>query len=160
FGIIHGPSGSGKTSFLRAGLVPRLRELGVSVAYVEISEADPIATIESELARQPQPVLLLILDQFEQFFLHRGTAEARQPLLERMDAWHRNGPALLVSIRAEDLANLHWVQEKLDYQLTNQNFYCLPRFATNQAAAILMVLCAEAGIPYDQALVEKLVETS
>src|SRR5262249_24347497 len=81
FGILVGPSGSGKTSFLRAGLLAQLKERRVSVAYVEFSNEEPTISINRELARQDGStgVHFLLLDHFEQFFLHQRTAEQRRP---------------------------------------------------------------------------------
>src|SRR6267154_1919860 len=49
-GLLVGPSGSGKTSFLRAGVLPKLRAKDLAAYYVELSNQDPMVTIEGSLA--------------------------------------------------------------------------------------------------------------
>src|SRR5712692_5125347 len=145
FGLLFGLSGTGKTSFLRAGVLRQLRESKIPAVYVEVSNEDPLRSIQREVARQGQSVLsgVLLLDQFEQFFVHQRAAEQRRPLIDALDGWYRgdSGVRVLISIREEDLGQMKEIQDRLDYKLSNQNFLKLSKFSVEQTVNVLGVLC-------------------
>jgi truncated hemoglobin YjbI len=163
FGILSGFSGTGKTSFLRAGLLAQLRKSNVATAYVELSNEDPLVSIQRELERQGQSTVkgVLLLDQFEQFFLHQRNEEQRKPLVDALLRWYQrdSGVRVLISIRAEDLLAMKEIQETVDYQLSNQNYFKLSNFSAEQAVKVLQVLCENAGINFDPAFATKIVHT-
>lgn len=106
--VLCAPSGAGKTSLLNAGLSPRLIQAGHAPIYVRAYD-DPIHAIQQALAalsgsseppfqlslrdglawacarsgRQGQE-LVIILDQFEDFFISRPERERRQPLIDAL----------------------------------------------------------------------------
>ena len=123
FGILYGPSGCGKTSFLRAGLWPRLSTPDASHCgvYVKCRELNPLESIRQALAEQlhlpPASVeraewlpllamaaqttskpLVVLLDQFEQFFIHHKRKTDRAPFVHALVAWYRQEPPLPVKI--------------------------------------------------------------
>jgi hypothetical protein len=161
FGILVSPSGAGKTSFLRAGLLARLSQSKSSVMYVELSNEDPLISVERELARQGKlnPSGVVLLDQFEQFFLHQHEAELRRPFIDELARWHQrdSGVTVLAAIRAEDLWQMHEVQEKLDYQLTTKNFFRLSKFSVEQAVVVFASLCQRADIEFDPTFCRRIV---
>ncbi|HEY6888207.1 MAG TPA: CHASE2 domain-containing protein [Solirubrobacter sp.] len=134
--VMYGPSGAGKSSLLRAGVLPRLRDgVGVPtggssrvVVLVDAWQGDPVRAIlggvaaaageaetgevsfEEGLSRYGQRlggILLLILDQFEEYFLYHEGREDRLrndllPALARTDVRVR----ALICIREDALAKL------------------------------------------------------
>ncbi len=162
FGILVGTSGTGKTSFLRAGLLAQLLESRVSATYVELSNENPLTSIQREVARQNNGVTtgVLLLDQFEQFFLHWRTADERRPMIDALAAWYlpNSGVRVLISIRAEDAWQTLEIQESLDYQLSNRNYFKLPKFSMAQAVEVLRILCDMGGIAFDKAFASKIVD--
>lgn len=117
------PSGTGKTSLLRAGLVPRLRELDVDAAYVmcrggvasDVAAAlgaaggSVAATITHRLAASPTRRLVLIIDQIEAALTDARDATHGGAVLETlgMTDWPVDAPVGVVwSVREEYLARL------------------------------------------------------
>ena len=101
FGVLFGESGSGKTSLLKASVLPRLRDAGFVPLYCR-SYKDPVASLLDECRRQSglaigdaeeitdylkrvchelcAPVVI-VCDQFEEFFVNHKTRRERQPLI-------------------------------------------------------------------------------
>jgi CHASE2 domain-containing sensor protein len=131
--VMYGPSGVGKSSLLRAGVLPRLRHgIGVptrgsprAVVLVDAWRGDPVSAILSAVdgdadaddlsldealaryGRRLGGILLLILDQFEEYFLYHAGLEDRLrselPLtLARADIRAR----VLICVREDALAKL------------------------------------------------------
>lgn len=65
-----GASGSGKSSIVRAGLIPRLEDLGWRILDVIKPGTDPMTTLRSLTADIPSGdrPMLLVVDQFEEVF--------------------------------------------------------------------------------------------
>jgi WD40 repeat protein len=124
--IVFGPSGVGKSSLLRAGVAQRIRALssGAVIVHSEWAvdpEAGLVASVHAAAAQlgptaglvdtvaaaaQRTGETYLLLDQFEEYFLHHGSdgalAEALPALLRR-PGLHVN---LLIALRDDALAAL------------------------------------------------------
>lgn len=99
FGVLYGDSGAGKTSLLMAGLLPKLRQDACLPVYCR-SFKDPLAAAldqcraasgveprEAELsidylrrvAESQAKVIVIVCDQFEEFFVNCRTRREREP---------------------------------------------------------------------------------
>jgi WD40 repeat protein len=124
--VLYGPSGVGKSSLLRAGVAQRLRTVGDGSVIVHDTwaedpeaaliasahDADPnlgptaglVDTIAAAAQRNGQ--VYLLLDQFEEYFLHHGaTGPLSEPLPELL---RRPGLRvnILIALRNDALAEL------------------------------------------------------
>ncbi|NJM46862.1 MAG: hypothetical protein HC860_12490, partial [Alkalinema sp. RU_4_3] len=97
---VIGASGSGKSSVVRAGLMPRLEELGWRVLPVMLPGTDPIAALGNSIATLDDSAenTLLVVDQFEEVFtLCRDRSEQTKFIQALMDLKIR----VVVTMRAD-----------------------------------------------------------
>jgi hypothetical protein len=182
FAILSGDSGTGKTSFLRAGLVPHLTDQGRRPFYVKLTTNQPFNAIRESLklgGESPAPDVrggllellkqvtsndgrhvILILDQFEQFFTHLKTRAARFAFVQQMAEWHEHGKSMpvkiLISVRADFADRLTEFQKEMGYTLTPHNKFRLEKFEPQEAADVIGVIAREADIEFDETFVQEL----
>ena len=164
--ILTGESGAGKSSLLQAGLMPRLAEVDFQGVYVKLGDRDPVSLIRRALAapedeafvpmltnavaRTGKPIVL-ILDQFEQFFVQFQEAE-RAGFIEALKAWYASDVAvkLLIGIRGDLSDRLIEIQKALGYALRPAQVYRLEKFTPVQATAVLKVIAETEGLAFNQ----------
>ena len=102
--VVVGPSGSGKSSLVAAGVVPALRTAGRRV--VQLSPGmQPLATLTAAMATEPSGVAVVV-DQLEELFTASDAGADVEAFLSRLVAHADAGALVLVTLRADYLADL------------------------------------------------------
>ncbi|HEX5746310.1 MAG TPA: hypothetical protein VFZ09_08700 [Archangium sp.] len=184
--VLYGRSGLGKTSLLLAGLFPRLRQRGFLPLRIRLLES-PVDDICAALAaalpgsgltgenapRAPEErvqrmleelstraPLVIVLDQFEEFFVRfreRPAARAElMRLLGRISQEHATNLRLVFSLREDYYAELQDLRATLP-ELTRYGLRLLPLTAYGARQAIVRPL-QHAHVTYEEAFVNHLVD--
>ena len=174
--VLHGESGTGKTSLIRAGLMPRLSPEVFVPVYVRVLR-DPLREIKRELLRQlglqdeslldkPLPdfltvaaervskTVIIVFDQFEEFFL-RFDDEARRRVIAELAAClteTRLDVKFLLAIRSDYFALLAAFEEAIPQIFTHQIH--LERLTEAQAVEAVIKPAERLGIQVDEPMVQ------
>lgn len=171
FGVVCGDSGCGKTSLLRAEVVGALKTAGQEVSYVrnqrrlETSSSGELPAQErlaNELKTLSSSYIglnarVLILDQFEEWFIEYREAEQRLQLGRFLsDYTERRQPSvkIVAAVRREFLADFHDLADELTEPLLANNLFRIKNFTVDQAIDTI-TQCAKAdGLIPDESFAE------
>ena len=189
FGQLLGESGCGKSSLLQAGILPRLSgtkatHIGI---YVKLRARNPIEEIQrtlfelelitdanfqtsfngklvslmTEAVQMSEKPLVLILDQFEQFYVQYKQFEERQSFIYELKGWYNSNlpVSVLISVREDYAGRLIDIHKVLGYQLGPNQIFRLEKFRPDQAAAILKVMAKAENMDVNDSFVESLAQT-
>jgi tetratricopeptide (TPR) repeat protein len=149
--------------------MPRLGEANFQGVYVKLGDRDPISLIRKALAapegeafvpmlenavsRAGKPIVL-ILDQFEQFFVQFQETE-RAAFIDALKAWYESDVTVkvLIGIRGDLSDRLVEIQKALGYSLRPTQVYRLEKFAPEQATSVLRVIAETEGLAFNQQFV-------
>lgn len=176
--VLYGRSGIGKTSLLLAGVVPELESRGFRVAMARVLDrplADVREAVAASAGRSPGKAgslgdelraasegrgIILVLDQFEEFFIRfRDRPDARWELVRALaDALADTSldGRVLFSLREDYLAELDELRERLPDLFTNE-YRLRPLTAFGARQAISRAL-QHHGVRYEQRLLTGLVD--
>jgi hypothetical protein len=178
--VLYGRSGLGKTSLLLAGVFPVLRDRNLHPIHIRTLD-EPTRDLRTAIARAidfPAGAdahdlnqliaracvdgggLVLVLDQFEEFFIHtRGQSSKRLAfihLIAELVLRSHGDVRVTFSLREDYLAELDEFKDAFPNILTNQyRLHPLTAFGARQAIVAPLVA---ADIQFDQRLVVRLVD--
>ncbi len=179
--LLYGASGSGKTSLLLAGVAPHLEgaQPGYEIIYTRVRE-NPLERIRSTVRRRLPEVdlpesgslvdffsaatrsldrtLVIILDQFEEFFM-RLNAASRQAFIAEMGELVDDPDVpikLVLSLREDWLASVNEIRERIP-EVFNVDLRLLP-LTRQQARQAIIAPAEKLGISYDPELASLLLQ--
>jgi hypothetical protein len=186
--VLYGKSGLGKTSLLLAGVFPEIRKRGVSPVHIRLLESpmgDLADTLTDAFSARCEATaidilncltkvsqehgVLLVFDQFEEFFLRfrtqvrrAGTAELDKEgqvlvaLLGRIVRDKQLDIRILFSLREDYLADLDDLRDEIP-ELLESSYRIRPLTAYGTRQAIVRPL-DNRGVIYSQHLISRLVD--
>ena len=188
FGVVCGDSGCGKTSLLRSAIQRSLKavgeERGFGVHYLSSPRElwsdgaaaggrDAASRLRGELERLRQVTegaargspLILILDQFEEFFIEYDSPELRLELGRFLDGLIKSSPPVrvLCAIRRDYLADMKDLApadpeaaKNFFEPLSLQGLFTLKNFTVEQAARVIRECAERDRIVLDEEFAERL----
>ncbi|MEM9088493.1 MAG: hypothetical protein AAGC93_07085 [Cyanobacteria bacterium P01_F01_bin.53] len=167
------------------------KQASVGGVYVRFSDQEPVRTIAKAIAEQleipltwllpegPGPAdlmevlgkvagdleqpLILLLDQFEQFFAHHKRKAQRQSFIQSLANWYkgdRTSPIrIVVSVRSDLMYQLDEIHQALGYSLAPQEVFRLEKFTPSEASRVLEVIAKAEGLAFNREFVTELAQS-
>jgi formylglycine-generating enzyme required for sulfatase activity len=181
FGILWGESGCGKTSLLRAGLTPKLRNEKFLPLYISKPTKAPQEAIRSVLYKEVQGLekrsdknlksllktaapkgkkIVILLDQFEEFFLTNRTPDSRAVFIKWLGGTVNDEDlpiAVLIGIRSDFFAHLQNFAPEISEPTSTHSTYQLENFDVDRAKQVLSAASKADAVSFEPALIDAVV---
>ncbi len=186
-GYLLGQTGSGKTSFLRAGLQPLLLKEGYLVILVKCDNRPPLealkqvlrsplrtdkdsitlseevvsltnlTTLLARIQQETKKRVVLVFDQFEQFFVHGFEETKKKAFYDALDYWRKNGATnskLVFCLREDFAGRMTDIEQAIKFTPQFNHKILLKKFDREAAAAVLFTIAEEDDLKPDRRFIE------
>ena len=182
YGVVSGDSGCGKTSLLRAGILPQLRKNNILPLYISSPTKDPRDSIENQirndfpdfeqgskdileqlrsLSKKEKKKIVVIFDQFEEFFVSNRSTEGRVTFakwLGKTSDKLDNSAGFLLVIRKDFFIDLHEFYPHVSDPTPAKYTYLVHNFDLKISQDILLLLAKSDGVRISETLAQNIVE--
>lgn len=182
FLTIWGPIGSGKSVLVKEGLLPNLNKdhyLTVNIRQWKVDdnialiqnllkeasdiEIDPNSSLVSyiyKIAQKTQKTLVIICDQFEQFFYFHKDISKREPFLKVVEECIKNEKIdckFIFVIQEEYLGYLANFDYRVDEPLALNKRFHLEHFSANNAMNMLKEIAGKSNLSWNEKFISLVV---
>lgn len=138
-------------------------EIPLSWLLTESGQTPELTVMLGKVAETLDQPLVLLLDQFEQFFVHYKRKEQRSHFIQALNRWYRSEPLslirIVVSIRSDLMYQLDELHQVLRYSLAPQDVFRLEKFTPAEASRVLEAIAQTESLEFNRAFVTELAQT-
>ncbi len=125
-------------------------------------DKDSLIGVLRKVAESLDQPLILLLDQFEQFFVHHKRKEQRQPFIQSLTDWYQGDRTLsvriVVSVRSDLMYLLDELHQALGYSLAPQDVFRLEKFTPTAESRVLKAIAKTEGLTFNCDFVTELAQ--
>ena len=125
-------------------------------------DKDSLIGVLGKVAESIDQPLILLLDQFEQFFVHHKRKEQRQPFIQNLTDWYQGDRTLpiriVVAVRSDLMYLLDELHQALGYSLAPQDVFRLEKFTPMAASKVLEAIAQTEGLAFNRDFVTELAQ--
>lgn len=173
--VLFARTGTGKSSLIHAGVIPRLRALDYEVTICRVGN-DPAKSILASLKEPDGPLadrlsehinrvdkpLVVIIDQFEEFFLHELSRDVAQLFIQevaRLYANSESGAHIVFSLREDYLAEMDVFRDLIPNIFQKESHLRLRPLTSEQAKEAIEgpQMIVEPPFRYEAGVVQRIV---
>ncbi len=122
-----------------------------------LNAAQELPALLDAMVRIHSGPCILLLDQFEQFFVHHKREKQRKPFIQGLTDWYRSlssSVKILLCFREDFAAQVIELQKSMGYSLGPLQSFPLKRFQPYKAAEIFKVIAAQEKIHVDNTFLD------
>ncbi len=149
-----------KTSFFRAGLVPALRERDYAPVYISRPTQDPVSQVRRYLPEDKDGKSVVLIDQFEEFFLTSTSRQEVEKLRTAMAALlvERPNCAIMIGICRDFFARLQNLVPDIPDPTSPRTTFELQNLRTEAARKVLKSASIEERSGFEKSLIDAILE--
>lgn len=133
---------------IRRELEKRLEGEGIDAGETNASTTENLVNLLKRSVERAGKPIVLIVDQFEQFFVQNNSPDKRKPFIADLKAWYDGNldVKILVGIRKDWSGDLEEIREDVNFTSDLSNVFTLRKFIPKQATQVLKVIAEKENL--------------